>query len=91
MSRSTPRATAEATPQPCEVTATITRHADGSLGPIRHSAALACPSCGHTFTGDWPPGRDTAGIPCPSCGTVAEVTWPGFTFEPETVVERTGQ
>ncbi len=54
--------------------------------PIRHGAALACPSCGHKVTGCWLSGQDTAFQQCGACGHVFTATWPGFTFEPETVV-----
>jgi hypothetical protein len=54
-------------------------------GPIRLSAALPCPSCGHEFTGRWVEGCETAPQQCPACGRVFEATWPGFTFTRRTV------
>jgi len=54
--------------------------------PIRHTAPVSCPACGHEFTGRWTGGRTTADQQCGACGHVFEATWPGFRFEPETVV-----
>ena len=56
--------------------------------PMRLTAPLACPSCGHEFTGRWVEDHETAGQQCEACGHVFTATWPGFTFEPETVVVR---
>ena len=56
--------------------------------PMRLTALVTCPECGHEHTGQWTEGRETADQVCPACGHVSEETWPGFTFEPETVIVR---
>jgi hypothetical protein len=61
-----------------------------SASPIRLASPLACPACGHEFTGRWTEGRETAGQQCRACGHVFEATWPGFHFEPDTITVRGG-
>lgn len=57
----------------------------GAPAPLKFAATIACPSCGHEFTGRWT-GHKTGAQQCPSCGRVFEATWPGFIFAPETVI-----